>query len=273
MLSSVDHFDFNWHITYLYADDVAPLLPAGTVLHMIGIHDNTAANRAQSRSEDVGRIRRAQRRRHAAGLARPRLSRRRRVQPAGGRTKGEAGDDSTSQQQQQQQAGGRGSIIRFCVQHCALRRCAPEAMIALHFQPLLAVSWGARRTAWPAGSVTGRAELSGTRTTRRSSRSTSRTSTSSRSPGGSRPTASARGPSTSSKSTPLMVNGDRLLDRRHAPRGRRARRRRPASCCGCTARTKARAARRRRASCPAAAWPTGPTAARSGSSTSRPATG
>jgi hypothetical protein len=45
ILSSVDHFDFNWHINYVYDDDVAPLLPAGTVLHMIGIHDNTAANR------------------------------------------------------------------------------------------------------------------------------------------------------------------------------------------------------------------------------------
>lgn len=44
ILSSVDHFDFNWHINYVYADDVAPLLPAGTVLHMIGIHDNTASN-------------------------------------------------------------------------------------------------------------------------------------------------------------------------------------------------------------------------------------
>jgi len=45
VLSSVDHFDFNWHINYVYADDAAPLLPAGTVLHLIGIHDNTAANR------------------------------------------------------------------------------------------------------------------------------------------------------------------------------------------------------------------------------------
>jgi hypothetical protein len=44
ILSSVDHFNFNWHINYIYDDDVAPLLPAGTVLHMIGIHDNTAAN-------------------------------------------------------------------------------------------------------------------------------------------------------------------------------------------------------------------------------------
>jgi len=44
VLSSVDHFNFNWHINYIYADDEAPLLPAGTVMHMIGIHDNTAAN-------------------------------------------------------------------------------------------------------------------------------------------------------------------------------------------------------------------------------------
>jgi len=45
ILSSVDHFDFNWHINYVYADEAAPLLPAGTVLHMIGVHDNTSANR------------------------------------------------------------------------------------------------------------------------------------------------------------------------------------------------------------------------------------
>jgi hypothetical protein len=45
VLSSTDHFDFNWHIAYVYKDDVAPLLPAGTVLHAIGIHDNTVANR------------------------------------------------------------------------------------------------------------------------------------------------------------------------------------------------------------------------------------
>jgi hypothetical protein len=45
ILSSVDHFNFNWHINYIYTDDAAPLLPAGTVLHMIGIHDNTSANR------------------------------------------------------------------------------------------------------------------------------------------------------------------------------------------------------------------------------------
>jgi hypothetical protein len=37
-------FRFNWHINYVYRDDAAPLLPAGTVLHAIMWHDNTARN-------------------------------------------------------------------------------------------------------------------------------------------------------------------------------------------------------------------------------------
>jgi hypothetical protein len=44
MLSSVDHFNFNWMNNYIYADDAAPVLPAGTVLHITALHDNTAAN-------------------------------------------------------------------------------------------------------------------------------------------------------------------------------------------------------------------------------------
>ena len=39
-------WDFNWHKVYNYADEVSPLLPAGTVLHSTLWHDNTAANRA-----------------------------------------------------------------------------------------------------------------------------------------------------------------------------------------------------------------------------------
>jgi hypothetical protein len=46
LLSYVDHFNFNWHVNYVYADDVAPLLPKGTVLHMTAWHDNTAANKS-----------------------------------------------------------------------------------------------------------------------------------------------------------------------------------------------------------------------------------
>ncbi|MBI4476200.1 MAG: hypothetical protein HY654_03445 [Acidobacteria bacterium] len=39
-------FEFAWHKVYNYADEVTPLLPAGTMLHTILWHDNTAANRS-----------------------------------------------------------------------------------------------------------------------------------------------------------------------------------------------------------------------------------
>ncbi|MFN7916257.1 MAG: cytochrome c [Vicinamibacterales bacterium] len=45
MLSCVSDFNFDWSITYPYADDVAPLLPAGTIIHIISWHDNTASNK------------------------------------------------------------------------------------------------------------------------------------------------------------------------------------------------------------------------------------
>ena len=39
------NFDFNWHIVYNYEDDAAPVYPAGTTMHIISYHDNTAGNR------------------------------------------------------------------------------------------------------------------------------------------------------------------------------------------------------------------------------------
>ena len=36
------NFNFNWHVVYEYATDVQPLLPAGTVLHIVSWHDNSA---------------------------------------------------------------------------------------------------------------------------------------------------------------------------------------------------------------------------------------
>jgi hypothetical protein len=44
-VSCVSNYQFGWHITYPYADDVAPLLPAGAIVHIISWHDNTNANR------------------------------------------------------------------------------------------------------------------------------------------------------------------------------------------------------------------------------------
>ena len=44
MLSHVDNFNFNWHVNYVYSEDSAPLLPAGTILKITAWHDNTADN-------------------------------------------------------------------------------------------------------------------------------------------------------------------------------------------------------------------------------------
>ena len=38
-------FEFNWMDNYVYADDQAPLLPAGTILHTMMWHDNSPENR------------------------------------------------------------------------------------------------------------------------------------------------------------------------------------------------------------------------------------
>ena len=43
-LSFVDHFNFNWMTNYIYADDDAPVLPKGTIIHITAWHDNTTAN-------------------------------------------------------------------------------------------------------------------------------------------------------------------------------------------------------------------------------------
>ena len=42
---SCAHFNYNWHLVYNYADDAAPIVPAGTILHMISWFDNTANNK------------------------------------------------------------------------------------------------------------------------------------------------------------------------------------------------------------------------------------
>ena len=44
-MSCVDRFKFNWHVSYEYADDVQPIIPAGTIMHVISLYDNTAGNK------------------------------------------------------------------------------------------------------------------------------------------------------------------------------------------------------------------------------------
>ena len=45
ILSYVGNFNFNWMTNYIYDDDVAPLLPKGTVIHVSAWYDNTKANK------------------------------------------------------------------------------------------------------------------------------------------------------------------------------------------------------------------------------------
>jgi hypothetical protein len=45
MLSCVNNYKFGWHIVYNYNESVQPLLPAGTLLHVISWHNNTASNK------------------------------------------------------------------------------------------------------------------------------------------------------------------------------------------------------------------------------------
>ena len=44
-ISYVDHFNFNWMTNYIYADDAAPVLPKGTMIHVVAWHDNTSNNK------------------------------------------------------------------------------------------------------------------------------------------------------------------------------------------------------------------------------------
>jgi hypothetical protein len=45
MLSCVSHYQFAWHLVYLYSEDDQPLLPAGTVLHLTSWYDNSQQNK------------------------------------------------------------------------------------------------------------------------------------------------------------------------------------------------------------------------------------
>jgi hypothetical protein len=44
-LNYVDHFNFNWMTNYIYADDAAPVLPKGAIIHVVAWHDNTTNNK------------------------------------------------------------------------------------------------------------------------------------------------------------------------------------------------------------------------------------
>jgi hypothetical protein len=45
LFNCINRYQFGWHIVYVYDDDVAPLVPAGTVIHVTSWHDNSASNK------------------------------------------------------------------------------------------------------------------------------------------------------------------------------------------------------------------------------------
>jgi hypothetical protein len=45
VISYVGNFNFNWMTNYIYADDVAPVFPKGTIIHVSATYDNTKANK------------------------------------------------------------------------------------------------------------------------------------------------------------------------------------------------------------------------------------
>jgi len=46
VIGSVDHFNFNWMTNYIFADDSAPVLPKGTIIHVSAWFDNTVNNKS-----------------------------------------------------------------------------------------------------------------------------------------------------------------------------------------------------------------------------------
>jgi len=45
IISYVGNFNFNWMTNYIFADDAAPVLPKGTIVHVTAWYDNTKANK------------------------------------------------------------------------------------------------------------------------------------------------------------------------------------------------------------------------------------
>ena len=98
LLSSVNNFQWKWHVNYVFADDAAPLLPKGTMLVFTAWHDNTAANPNNPGSEAVGRLGRPHRRRDGARVGRRHVSRTGGVRHArgGAKSKGRGGEEGSA---------------------------------------------------------------------------------------------------------------------------------------------------------------------------------
>ena len=53
-IANVGKFNFNWMTNYIFADEDAPVLPKGTVIHLKAWFDNTATHKGNPRSGSMG---------------------------------------------------------------------------------------------------------------------------------------------------------------------------------------------------------------------------
>ena len=77
MLSHVDNFNFNWHNSYVYTDDAAPLLPEGHAAQDHRVARQHGREQGESRAEHLGGLRRPHRRRDGARVGQRHLHGRR----------------------------------------------------------------------------------------------------------------------------------------------------------------------------------------------------
>ena len=112
------NFNYNWHLNYTYTDDVAPLIPAGTILHVITWHDNSQANTSQPRPEELGRRRSADDRRN--GLRVDRLVRpdRRRVQGRSSTRARRSAQKKATRRSSNSSSSSSSTSRETCRRHC-----------------------------------------------------------------------------------------------------------------------------------------------------------
>ena len=108
-------WSFNWHLVSVYADDVAPIYPAGTVLHVITLARQLAVQ-GQSRSEELGRQRQPDDRRDGIRLDHLVRLHRRGVQ-------GGARGAQRREENHDQRWTARNEIADCGLRICGLRRC------------------------------------------------------------------------------------------------------------------------------------------------------
>ena len=119
MLSHVNNFNFNWHNNYVYADDVAPLLPKGTILKITSWYDNTTANKNNPDPNQWVGFGRSHRRRDGPRVGEHHLHERR------GLSRPNSNGDEDAGHRAPRRCADRSSRTRM--RACRSRRCSPAS--------------------------------------------------------------------------------------------------------------------------------------------------